>query len=326
MRWTDCLVSAALTLCLVGCGRGPEKVELKVFHAGSLSASFRALEAEFEARYPSVDVRREAYGSAAAIRQVTELGRPADVVASADCRLLQRLMIDAEPKWADDYTVFARSSMVIAYADGADPISPDNWRQALREGAGRVGMSNPNLDPCGYRALFCVYLAGGDGLFEKLILDHSNLSVTVEDGVAAIQVPEGVRYRGRLFMRPKETGLLPLLELGAIDYLFIYRSVARQHGLHFLELPDEVNLGRQSLAGRYGRVWVRQFCDKPGRSALIEAGPILYGVTVPRGAPHPRLGGEFIRLLLSEAGRDILEEFGPSPLSLAEKKSSGEDD
>ena len=45
-------------------------------------------------------------------------------------------------------------------------------------------MSDPNQDPCGYRSLFCVYLAetelGNPGLFERVVASNANLGVQVE--------------------------------------------------------------------------------------------------------------------------------------------------
>src|SRR5262245_38948276 len=53
---------------------------------------------------------------------------------------------------------------------------------------------------------------------------------------------------GSKFMRPKSAELLPLLEIGQIDYLFSYRSVAQQHQLKYVALPDEINLSAENLA------------------------------------------------------------------------------
>ena len=52
---------------------------------------------------------------------------------------------------------------------------------------------------------------------------------------------------GGKYIRPKETDLLALLEAGEIDYLFIYRSVAGQHGLKMILLDDEINLKSSAL-------------------------------------------------------------------------------
>ncbi len=71
---------------------------LKVFHAGSLGEPFQELEAEFEARHPGVDVQREGAGSAQSIKKITELGKNADVLASADYALIPSMMM---PEYAD---------------------------------------------------------------------------------------------------------------------------------------------------------------------------------------------------------------------------------
>lgn len=320
MNWNWLTFSALTLLLAAGCGR-PKGEVLKVFHAGSLAVPFRELERAFEAENPGVDVQREAYGSATAIRQVTDLGKPADLVASADYQLIDSLMIESEPRWADWNVLFARNAMCIAYRDADNPITQANWTEALLSPGARVGMSDPNRDPCGYRSLFCVYLAesllGRKGLFAGLVVANSNVALEQSGDGALIRAPANVAYRDRLVLRPKETDLVALLETGAIDYAFIYRSVATQHGLDFLALPDEVNLSRPDLAGEYGRVRVAQSADRAERTTQVVAGPIVYGVTIPSSARQPELAGRFIELILSERGRRIMEESGQRPLSPA---------
>jgi molybdate/tungstate transport system substrate-binding protein len=303
-----------------GCGPG-ERTPLKVFHAGSLTVPFERLERAFEGDNPRVDVQREAYGSAAAIRQVTELGRPADVLASADAGLIDRLMIEADRKAAAWNVLFARNTMCLAYRDAERAVTPADWGAKLMDARTRVGMSDPNRDPCGYRSLACVYLAdtvlGKDGLFGALVGANSGVTIRRDGPAAQIRVPSDVAYNGRLFLRPKEVDLLALLETGVIDYLFIYRSVAVQHGLPYLALPDQINLGQPELAELYGRVTVVQFADRPERTVAVAASPIVYGLTVPLSARRPALALKFVRLVLSERGRAILGECGQPALSPA---------
>jgi len=317
MRWTALMLSALFLFAAASCGESQNEV-LKIFHSGSLSVPFRELEGMYEAAHAGLDVQREAYGSATAIRQVIELGRPADVVGSADYRLIDQLMVDAEPPYAGWNVLFARNAIILAYADPEDRIRTENWTEALGDPEARVGISNPNQDTCGYRSLCTVHLAetalSADGLFEQLVLDNSNVSVDRAHDGYVISVPSDVRCTGRLTMRPKETDLLALLEVGAIDYLFIYRSVATQHHLPFVELPDAVNLSSPGLADDCGRVRVRQYADQPEKAMLVQASPIVYGVTVPSHAPN-RSGAEgSVHLLLSEEGREVLSRNGQTPL------------
>ena len=64
-----------------------------MFHAGSLSMPFDAMEKEFEKLYPGVDLQREASGSQAAARKITDLGKECDLMASADYDVIDKLQI-----------------------------------------------------------------------------------------------------------------------------------------------------------------------------------------------------------------------------------------
>jgi len=69
------------------------KEKITVFHAGSLAVPFADVEKAFEAKYPQYDVQREASGSRAAARKISEISRAADVMASADYKVINNLLI-----------------------------------------------------------------------------------------------------------------------------------------------------------------------------------------------------------------------------------------
>jgi len=311
-------LSSLLAICLLlGCS-GEDSTLLRVYHAGSLCVPFQRLEAAFEAGHPAVDVRRQALGSAEAIRQVTELGKPADIVASSDYQLIDRLMIQTPQPKASWNLLFARNAICIAYRSGALPSTTADWAAALKRAGVRVGISNPNNDPCGYRSLMALYLAQERlkiaDVFDAVILRNSNISVERDGGRAVIRVPTSLSFRGSLVMRAKETDLVALLQSGALDCLLIYRSIAVQQGLAFVELPAEASLGSPDLEGLYSGASVRLFADGEGCAVEVAGGPILYGITIPHGAPQPELAREFVELLLSERGRAIVEGCGQQPL------------
>ena len=58
----------------------------------------------FEAQHPDVDVQVEGHGSIQAIRQVTDLHRPIDVVAVADESLIPDLMFRTDPATGTNFT------------------------------------------------------------------------------------------------------------------------------------------------------------------------------------------------------------------------------
>ena len=324
-QYLICL-SAILTSGCDSHSSDQEKQILRVFHAGSLAVPFQKIEALFESQNPGVDVRREAYGSVQAIRQVTELGKRADVVASADYRLIDSMMIGSEKQWARWNLMFARNAMCLA-------LSPDlknatDWSSVLSNAANRVGISNPNLDPCGYRSLMSLYLAqsnlGRVGLYDSIIRDGSNIEAEVTSSGAILRVPSALRQvaEGRLTIRPKETDLIPLVQSGAIDCLMIYRSVAVQHGMPFVELPPEISLSRAELDNSYGTVSVVLRSDRPADSKTVRGGAIVYGVTVPENASDKVLARAFVDLLQSKAGRKILNDCGQKPLKPGTESSA----
>jgi len=122
-----------------------------------------------------------------------------------------------------------------------------------------------------------------------------------------------------MFVRPKETDLLALLESGAIDYFFIYRSVAMQHGLLFVELPDEVNLGSASKADLYAAVSFDISGKKLGSYITKKGAPMVYGVTIVENGktlpPNPEGAKRFIRFLFSPEGQEIMKKSGQGVIS-----------
>jgi molybdate/tungstate transport system substrate-binding protein len=157
------------------------------------------------------------------------------------------------------------------------------------------GRADPDRDPCGYRTLMTMQLAerhyGISGLTDKLLKMH-----------------------GKKYMRPKETDLLALLEGGEIDYIFIYRSVAMQHGLKILLLPDEINLKLKKFRELYNTAMVKIIGKKPGEYIERKGEEMVYSVTIPRVAKNRELAERWIEFLLSERGKAIMEANGQPAL------------
>jgi molybdate/tungstate transport system substrate-binding protein len=68
-------------------------------------------------------------------------------------------------------------------------------------------------------------------------------------------------------------------------------------------LPREIDLGDPSLAAHYATASVRVAGRTPGDSATFTAGPILYGLAIPRTAPHPAAARRFVQFLLTDGER-----------------------
>jgi len=264
---------------------------LIVFHAGSLSVPFERILDGFRKEHPRLEVFKEIAGSRECARKISDLRKPCDIFASADYLVIDSLLI---PSFADWNLKFATNEMVIVYGDKSrrsNDINRGNWFDILLDDNIPLGRSDPNADPCGYRTIFTLKLAEmfyhKRGLADQLLIKN----------------PE--------YVRPKEVDLLSLLEAGELDYVFLYRSVAEQHHLKYLSLPDSINLKNAELEDVYRNVTVVLSGKKPGETITQVGGSIVYGVTIPNNAPHPELAKQFIHFLLNkEKGLKIMEQLG----------------
>ena len=281
-----------LTLSLIpGCSGG---ATLTIYHAGSLTIPFDEVTKEFNKLYPNIKVETEVAGSATAIRKVTELGKKADIIASADYTLIPEMMF---PEYAEWYITFAYNRMVIAYTNKSrfgNEINRDNWYEILQRDEVKYGRSDPNQDPCGYRTLMVWQLAEDyynvPGLYDKLYGAEGDM------------------------LRSKSVELIALLESGDLDYAFEYSSVTAQHNLNYVVLPTEIDLSSQEFRDYYSKVKVEIAGKKPGEIITKTGKPIVYGITIPKNAPHPELAILWVSFLLSSDGMAIMKVNGQPPI------------
>ncbi|MDQ7031301.1 MAG: tungstate ABC transporter substrate-binding protein WtpA [Desulfonauticus sp.] len=272
-----------------------------IFHAGSLSVPFAKMEKVFEQKHPDIDVIREAAGSRACARKITELGKKADIMASADYKVISNLLM---PNYANFNVLFATNEMAIAYTTHskyANEINAQNWTDIFLKPGVKIGHSNPNLDPCGYRAVLVTKLAGiyyHKPNFYNQLLGYGDYYTNGEE------------KKDKIIVRPKETDLLGLLEAGSIDYLYIYKSVAKQHHLKYITLPAQVNLGSKKYADFYKQATFKITGKEPGKYIVKKGEPMIYGITIPTNSPHKKQAKLFLDFVLSKEGQKIMLDAG----------------
>lgn len=301
------------------------QVRLRVFEAGSLMIPFDAIEHAFEAQNPDIDVEAEAHGSIQVIRHVTDIHEKIDVVASADHALLSMLMYgstdpDTGEPFADWNIRFATNRMVLAYsptAAGANTLTTDNWAEVITRPGTRIGLADPRFDACGYRELMVLQLAeslyGEPRILEDVVLGRFIAPITTEeiDGITLIHVPEVLepRPKSTILMRGSSIQLIPLLQSGDLDYIFEYESVAAQHQLAYVVLPNEVNLSDPLQADTYAQVAVKlDFRRFASVEPTFTGEVIAYGLTIPSNAPQPEAAARFVAFLLGPEGQRIMAE------------------
>lgn len=295
-------IFALLSILLAGCiGDERNKTEdelsgdLIIFHAGSLSLPFKEVADSFEQLHPKVNIKREVSGSVDCARKINDLGRDCDIMASADYKVIDKFLIPEHTEWL---IKFAANEMALVYHQESkyyDKINRSNWHKILQKDEVLYGRSDPDSDPCGYRTVLSLQLS------EK----YYN-----QPGLANRILSKDKRY-----IRPKETDLLALLESNTLDYIFLYRSLAEQHGLNYLTLPDSINLGNPKLEEWYNTASVDIAGQRPEEKLTIHGEPMIYGVTMLKNAPNPDVARAFLHFLLSRhQGLELVEKNGQSSL------------
>ena len=182
-------------------------------------------------------------GSQEACRKVAELGHRADLVATADYRVIDQIL---RPGHAAFTIRFTTNELVLAHLQHSkytEEITAENWLSILLrpERAAGDGLARPRAhrlrDPArlaARRARRGKGARGGPDLAGRLRARCASEHVTSD-----------------------ESELLQLLQSRAIDYAFMYRSTAEEHNLKLVPLPDAYNLGAADKADDYARATVQ---------------------------------------------------------------------
>ncbi|MEW6559590.1 MAG: extracellular solute-binding protein [Pseudomonadota bacterium] len=285
----------ALVLTAACVGTAAQAETLTVFAAGTLGKTFTTLARGFEKLHPGVTVQPQFGGSVKMVKQVTVLHQPADVVAVADYSVIPKYMFkgDEGGKPVADWSIgFLGNAITFIYTPksrGAKDINADNWWKVLSAPGVQIGRSNPDTDPSGYQTLQMLDLASK--YYKQPDLEAKVLANSPQSN-----------------MRDTETDLISALELGQIDYLAIYRSDAVQHHMESLDLPPQINLSDPKYDADYARATAQT------KNGTLTGRPIIYAVTIPNSAPHPKLAQEFIAYVLGPEGQKVIAANGFIPL------------
>ncbi len=268
---------------------------LIIFHAGSLDIPFSKIEREFKAIHPELYISRHGGGSTKLAKMIAESKDSADILASADYQVIDDVLVPDSATWN---ILFATNRLVLCFTEKskyAGQISGDNWFEILLKSEVKWGHSDPYLDPCGYRSLMLFQLAelyyGEQGLNERLLKNRRAENI-----------------------KPKSTELVTMLKSGHLDYAWEYMSVAVQHGLNFVELPDQINLGNPEFDNFYSKAKVDLSGDDSAK-ALRHGKACVYGVTIVKNSPYRAAAEAFLAYMLNpEGGLRILTQEGQTPI------------
>jgi len=169
-----------------------------------------------------------------------------------------------------------------------------------------VGVSNPFTDPSGYQAQ-CVLKLAGLSFFNNV----SYLYDSVYNNPSKYQ------------MRNTETDLLTLMATNnSISFILsAYMSNAlpqtesyqsEGYNITYITLPPLINLGNLSYVNYYHNVNVTW--SELGQTKTFTCNPVVYTITIPKYAPNPQAAINFILLLYSPQGQQVLKNYGIQPI------------
>ncbi len=267
------LASASVTGCL---GRGSESV--RVLSAGSLARTFEDHVGPAFSEQTGIDIHGEYYGTNAVMRMIEDGTKHPDVIVSADATLLRDRLYTEHTDWDVE---FAANSVGIGYnpetsfGERLDAGKP--WYEvALDTDEGDLSIGDPNLDPLGYRAVQAFELAEREHDIDGFRDQMMDLT----------------------YQEPEEPQMMAGVETGSRAGSVVYRNMALDHGLPFLEFPPAYNFADPELADHYATVEFTT--DEEGYTAVGR--PVLYNVTVNDAADSDEAGHKLVQFLVDNPG------------------------
>jgi molybdate/tungstate transport system substrate-binding protein len=271
--------------------------DVSVMYAGSLVNIF---ENEIKSVFQNLtgyNFIGEGKGSVQISNMILDGFRKPDVFVSADTTPIERL-INHTPPLANWLVKFGSAELVIAYNPqspfASDLVKASNgeipWYQVLGKEELKFGRTDPELDPKGYYTVIAAKLA-------NIYYNDS----TIKDKILGED-----RNKEQIF--PEEI-LKSILDSGQIDATAAYKHEAIAKGLPYITLPDQINLTEPNYTNFYNKI-----SYKLGIGETISGNPIFFSFTIPNTVENIEGAVSFVKFLLSENGKKILEQVGLSPI------------
>ena len=270
---------------------------VSVMYAASLTSLFEKKVGPAFDTASGFTYQGEGKGSVAIANLIKDKVRTPDVFVSADPTVNTTLQGSANGNYVSWWVNFARTEMVIGWSPQSKFASDfeaaksgkRTWESVLEQPGLKLGRTDPELDPKGYRTLFVFQLdeqrTGESGEAQKILGGSGNAS--------------------QIF--PEEQ-LVARLQAGALDAGVFYTIEAIEASLPYLTLPAAINQGDPAQASNYSSV---SYTNKKGQ--VFRGAPILYTATVPTTSKNIQGAESFVQYLLSQDGQALLAKEGLLP-------------
>jgi molybdate/tungstate transport system substrate-binding protein len=160
----------------------------------------------------------------------------------------------------------------------------------LTSGTVKVGISDPNQDPAGYRAWMVLQAAGA-----------------AYDNNVTTYFPGRMLSSASNVTGASAADLVAPLQAGQIQFLFIYKSVATSDKLNVMTLPPQINLGSPTYSGLYSRLSYTIISN--GVPSVETGGVITLWISVPTDSTNLNSSISFVVYVVKNAPT-LLANYG----------------
>ncbi|HEY5341606.1 MAG TPA: extracellular solute-binding protein [Candidatus Aquilonibacter sp.] len=189
----------------------------------------------------------------------------------------------------------ARTAMVIAYspksrfasafADAATrKAAAMPWYEILQQRGIRLGRTDPTADPQGRNIIFTLQLA------ERYYKQPGLAKAVLGDAINPQQIFAEATVEARL-------------QSGELDAALAYKTQPGPFGLPFISLPDEINLGNESMHQQY------QAAALELKGTTYHPQALVYYAAALTASSHPAQAEQFVQWFAGAQGRAILQQY-----------------
>jgi molybdate/tungstate transport system substrate-binding protein len=275
---------------LTGTALAQGLTSLDVAYAGSMGSMMEGPVKDAVAKTLGIDMHGRAQGSDALAQLIVGGTIPVDVFVPVTPGPMLTVIKAGKAQHA---VPIARTEMVIAYSPksalanafaNAGQTGAMPWYQILQQPGIRFGRTDPATDPQGRNIIFAMQLA------ESYYKQPGMAAKILGDTVNAAQI----------FAEPTVEARL---QSGELDAASAYRIQPGPFGLPFIQLPDEINLGNQSMHDAYQAAAL----TLNGKTYHPQA--LVYYAAAIAGAPHTDKAAAFVQWFSSSEAQAILRKY-----------------
>lgn len=288
--------AASLTGALAAKSLAQTLTVLDVAYAGSMGSMMEGPIKSAAARSLAIEMHGRAQGSDALAKLIVGGSINADVFIPVTPGPALTVLKAGKAQIA---APIARTEMVIAYSPksryaqqfadaAANKRGAMPWYEVLQQPGIRFGRTDPLTDPQGRNIIFTFQLAEmfyrRPGLAQKVLGDPVNTT--------------------QIFSEPTVEARL---QSGELDAASAYKIQPGPFNIPYINLPDEINLGNQSMRNRYQQVSLTVGEKTSHPEALV------YYALVIGGSAHADKAAAFVQWLSGNGGQAIFKQYAYDP-------------